>query len=125
MGKTVLPLTKSEAVKRHRELWNKIAEIIKKDGIVVHDGYTKYSCSIGIKEQAAKELDYDTYIMHYCWLCEYKRQHKLTCFECPIRWSNLFCNDSEYNSFSRALERGDDKMAYTLAMEIANLPERN
>lgn len=124
--KEILPLTKQEAVRRHRELWNKIAEIIKRDGIVIYDGYL-YSCpcSVGIKEQAAKELNYDTYIVNYCWLCEYKRQHKLTCYECPIRWSNLFCSDSEYHDFSRTLERGDEERAYALAIEIANLPERN
>ena len=115
-------LTKEEAVRRHRELWNKIAEMIKENGGDTYDWDVE-----DVKRHALKELGYNEAISNKCWCCEYEKQNRLhdhVCKNCPIRWHGQYCyNDSEYEDFGCALDANDDDEAYRIARVIANLPE--
>lgn len=115
-------LTKEEAVRRHRELWNKIAELIKENGIEEYD----YDV-IEIKVSALKELGYDpNCIAECCWCCEYNNSKEcLGCKACPIEWGTGICSESEFGEFWDAVEGEEsEEHAYNIAIKIANLPER-
>ena len=115
-------LTKEEAVRLHRELWNKIAELIKENGI------EKYDYNIDkIKKSALEELGYDPKnIYEYCWCCEYNNEHGgYRCKRCPVEWDNIICSESEFGEFWYAVEDEEsEELAYNIAIKIANLPER-
>lgn len=117
-------LTKKEAIRRHRELWNKIAEMqeasdkpIEKDEALAALGY---------------ELDPP---MHNCWCCEYTRQLDYCgCDFCPIEWPDLAssssawhypiqCMNSYYRYWMKAVENEEFLTAVDYAKAIAELPE--
>lgn len=118
-------LTKEEAVRRHRELWNKVAEIIERDGLEEYE----YECD-NIKSAALKELGYNPkYVKDLCWCCEFiKYENNLSCKMCPIQWSseecNAYCSEAEFGDFWDEVENRDEELAYEFAKIIANLPER-
>lgn len=115
-------LTKEEAVKRHRELWNKIAELIKTNGLEEYD----YEV-IKIKVSALRILGYNPYdIDECCWCCKYNNEHRfLGCKGCPIKWSTGQCSESEFGEFFDAVEdEENEQLSYNIAIKIANLPER-
>ena len=115
-------ITKEEAVRRHRELWNKIAEMIKENGCAAYNWNGDY-----IKLKALDILGYDENIKNDCWCCEYdilRSTEQNTCKNCPIKWNDQYCYDSEYRDFCRTLDaKDDDDEAYRIAKVIANLPE--
>lgn len=120
---TIGKLNKEKAVGLHRELWNKVAEIIHRDGISPGD------IALSIKYKALKELRFNEMDqpIHGCWLCEYKKQKSISCYDCPIKWNKMYCDDSgsEYNEFIKAVRTHNEHYAYKVALIIANLPERN
>ena len=114
-------LTKEEAVRRHRELWNKIAEMIKENGCAAYNWDCDY-----IKLKALDILGYDKEINNSCWCCEYdilQRRGQSPCNKCPIQWYDKYCYNSEYEDFYLALDDRHDDEAYRIAKVIANLPE--
>lgn len=121
----MLALTKEEAVRRHRELWNKIAELCTGE-------FRAYE----IKYVALEALGYDDPIEFpesMCWACEYAtynaihlhRTNKGTCCFCPIKWKTELCHDigGEYDMWTRYIWDGNYEKAAEMARVIANLPE--
>lgn len=119
-------LSKEEAVRRHRELWNKIAELCT-------GGF-----NVGmIKTMALNALGYHDsrdYPTNRCWACEYAinnaiylhRTNEGVCCSCPIKWKTALCHDKggEYDMWTRyILDRNYEKAA-EMARVIANLPEK-
>lgn len=124
-------ISKSEAIKKHRELWNTVADMI-------HDG-VELSHSLDYKEKALKKLGYGDHPIHACYLCQYDRQvmkEKYTerCHNCPIKWTGKQCESnssfrscSEYIEFRTCIEyysTRDLEKAEEWARKIANLPVR-
>lgn len=129
-----MQLTKEEAIKRHRMMWNWIAEeTLRQHRIVTED-------------DAIDHFNWD-YISLHCWCCEYalKRLRKALsqgpfignkCIFCPIKWSETdsFCVGvlSPYREWKRVIDKLDPFVddwydmqdAARFAREIANLPER-
>lgn len=123
-------LTKEEAVRRHRELWNKIAELCTSKDIVMGIGDS-------IKYMALKSLGYDDPLCaptNRCWACEYAinnaiylhRTNEGICCFCPIKWKTELCHDEggEYDMWTRYIEDGNYEKAAEIARVIANLPEK-
>ena len=126
----MLTLTKEEAVKRHRELWNKIAELCTSKDIGMRTGDI-------VKYIALKSLGYDDPLCaptNRCWACEYAINkaiylHKCNedmCHFCPIKWKTTQCHDEggEYKIWIRHLVVGEFEDAAEMARVIANLPEK-
>lgn len=122
----MLDLTKEEAVRRHRELWNKIAELCT-------GGFGVFE----IKGMALNALGYHDafyYPTSRCWACEYAINkaiylHKCNedmCHFCPIKWKTTRCHDEggEYKIWIRHLVVGEFEDAAEMARVIANLPEK-
>lgn len=110
-----MKLTKKEAIKRHRLLWNWIAdetirrnECVEKREAFEHFGWPKVS--------------------YNCWLCEYDCSHKKNyCGEnCILDWGKPEgCATSLYNSlYPKWTSEHDPKKSAAIARKIANLPER-
>lgn len=119
-------LTKEEAIRRHRELWNKIAELCT-GGFYISE----------IKIVALNALGYHDsrdYPTSKCWACEYAiynaiRLHgtnKGVCCFCPLKWETASCHDEggEYKIWIRHMRDGNYEKAAEMARVIANLPEK-
>lgn len=127
----MLALTKEEAVRRHRELWNKISELCT--GELCTGEVRAYE----IKYVALEALGYDDPIEFpdsMCWACEYAinnaiylhRTNEGICCFCPIKWKTELCHDEggEYDMWTRYIEDGNYEKAAEIARVIANLPEK-
>lgn len=123
MGK----LSKRQAIKKHRTMWNKVAEVISE--------HRSYNSIVGYKEEALKRLGWtEDYPLHQCYCCEYDDQQlakprlhpRQRCQNCPVVWRDGVCAhyDSEYGELKLRLERvnPDWEKAYGVALQIANLP---
>lgn len=127
MGKL---LTKEIAVEKHRELWNKIAEIMDEkanEDPTECDG-KKLRLS-EVKKMAMLRLTGIKQIKNACYCCEYDDQFYPAdeCSHCPLVWGGdpeLLCYEAEYEDFKDTLIRESFKRARETALEIANLPER-
>lgn len=119
-------LTKEEAIKRHRQLWNYIADESERTGKPVS------------KKQVFAYFGWSFWTKSLCWCCEYCGSH---CHKCPIKWpgnNGYICNNPEspynkllvaeslysdfYHNSKKAEKYLNDYIKY--AREIANLPER-
>lgn len=143
-------LTKEECVRRHRLLWNYIADQIEEQEEVPWD----------CKEEAFEHFGWHNGDMfnycwfNYCWACYYrqmkdfemvddadaeKRKGWLNCHNCLFDWHNHgdkpwddsysnYCDDGTtlYSHF-HALKLNNDnwKKAARIAREIANMPVRD
>lgn len=104
-------LSKQETIKRHRQMWNWIADeslkqkrCVRKSEVFEHFKWKKCWC--------------------YCWCCEYSNSE---CARCPILW--LTCEkcvdpDSLYKEWINTCHNNNYLKASELAKQIANLPER-
>ena len=107
-------LTKEQAVKEHRKMWNWIADkTLERRGKVTKEDYFR------------EEYQNKICICNDCWCCEYDKQN---CEECPIqgdRANKTYCRNlsSPYYELFKT-ENDDYEMAAELARKIANLPER-
>ncbi|SDY29880.1 hypothetical protein [Eubacterium barkeri] len=108
--------TKSEAVRRHRKMWNWIAD--ETDRLKFKVEKCEYFYNFEIEDIPSLE----------CYCCEYLfNLGNCKCLNgCPIDWGNYFgcqkpCLESLYKLW--CLEC-DWQKAANLAREIANLPER-
>lgn len=119
-------LTKEEAVRRHRELWNKIAELCT-------GGFGVFE----IKDMDLNALGYNDafyYPTSRYWSCEYAiynaihlhRTNKGICCFCPIKWKTELCHDKggEYDMWTRSILDRNYEKAAEMARVIANLPEK-
>lgn len=119
-----MKLTKKEAIRRHRLMWNWIAdetlrryELVKKEEAFEHFGWKP------------------VYAM--CWCCEYDRTHKKSyCVNnCIVQWPGISCviedvieseggSVYEFGIFREWMCEKDPKKYAELARKIANLTER-
>lgn len=135
-------LTKKEAIRKHRAMWNWIGSMLKSglwksviDKTYVHKGYliTLINPSVGdvmvlLKYSYIKMVG-DTDICNNCYCCDYTLSKYDQCesgYLCPIIWSECSdpekCTDSLYGVFRYpgvSFEEAGD-----IAYQIANLPER-
>lgn len=106
-------LTKNQAIKRHRNMWNYIADKIEKAEHVLDIDCLKieYLESKGIQ-----------YILNHCFLCAYA-MGKGGCDVCPLEPNNATggCLGGLYFDCKNA-ETWTEQAA--LARQIVNLPER-
>lgn len=110
-------LTKEEAIKRHRTMWNWIAyETLRREEYVT-------------KQEALEHFGWDGSKMRSrCWCCTYARENG-SCEDCPIQWPGGRCTSSVeveglYDEWCNMRWRFDHKKAADLAYQIANLPEK-
>lgn len=132
-------ITKEEAIKRHRDMWNWIADEIEK---------CKYTVSITtMKDRYIFEHDIERYeyVKNNCYCCEYACNEDLTvdCEKCPLVWPseeyikpNYQCEaeykneygEERYGLWWECKKYYKDPSAWItqadLARQIANLPER-
>lgn len=124
-------LTRKQVMKRHRELWNKVAELLEES----HELSEGHSSIVSYKRDALVQLGYEECEMpkECCWLCEYDFSPKFKnvpkCENCLIGdWGNgaeHCCRDgSLYQAVITRIKLGEYKKASELARQIANLPER-
>lgn len=135
-------LTKKEAIRKHRGMWNWIGSMLKSglwksviDGTYTFGGYTVVLISptiadivISLKYSYIKMVG-DTDIRNNCYCCDYTLSKYDQCesgYLCPIIWSECSdpekCTDSLYGVFRYpgvSFEEAGD-----IAYQIANLPER-
>ena len=122
-------LTKEEAIKRHRQLWNYIADESERTGKPVS------------KKQAFAYFGWSFQTKSLCWCCEYCGSR---CHMCPIEWPDydgciwnpaspyhkLRLAENLYDAYASDAYRNPQKAEKYLkdyikyAREIANLPER-
>ena len=116
-------LTREEAIRRHRKLWNYIADQTERTGKVID------------KTDALVLLWPGTVaVLANCWLCEYAGKK---CMEhaCPICWPGGYCvsrpnekytNSGLYDLLIQEQKSKDPNVKFyaALARVIANLPER-
>lgn len=106
MGK----LTKEEAIKRHRMMWNWIGD----ETLRLKQKVYKHS-AMGYFHWESIELS--------CWCCEYDSQFaKEACTNCPVHWPGG--RDRCCELYNRWCHTFDYKKAADLAYQIANLPEK-
>lgn len=132
-------LTKQQAIEEHRKMWNWIAEngyeIYKKNLCRLGDIKEYYIFSIYSKtKDKAVSVSYPFF---NCFCCEYAIQETDTgfiynrkkCAKCPLFFNDYYC-DSDNSPFYLLNEgmffyRSFGKQEFkSLALQIANLPER-
>lgn len=119
-------LSKETILKKHRELWYKIAEIMERDdfdlkNFQTESGFTDMNL---IKEKAFDELNVNRIPCCGCWCCEYDEYFDDDCTHCPIEWKTGSCGYSEFGEVVRACDKNKKDEAIMWAKKIANLPER-
>ena len=105
-------ITKEEAIRNHRLMWNWIADeslrqkrCVDKDEAFKHFGW-------------GETLAYNS----YCWCCAYAHNY---CDKCLIEWGNcLKCAGSIYDYWVMFKDYNDYIKAAEVAKQIANLPVR-
>lgn len=124
-----MTLTKEEAIRRHRMMWEWIA----------NETLKKHKCVNKI--DAFKHFGWFTeYVESWCWCCEYTNEidGPSSCDHCPIEWPSksnytMCCIHSSeyepehnglYSIWCRAVGREDWRTAAYYALYISMLPER-
>lgn len=116
-------LSKQEAIKRHRLMWNWIADETKRQGRCID------------KAEVFKHFGWENIeINNDCWCCEYDDNknalgYYCDCAYCPLDWSDKEGCANKYDTglFDKwliAMELNDYENAHYYARQIANLPER-
>ena len=117
-------LSKSEAVRLHRLMWNWIAQT----------SIQEQRCAT--KEEAFKHFGWDLSTPCLCWCCAYTIfngiREGIDCEFCPVVWGEnelgqnigCLCRTSAFQSYGSARNREDYIEAAKYAYEIAELPER-
>lgn len=107
-------MTREEAIRKHRILWNAIA-----------DETEKRKCFVDKPEVFFKYFANEKKPLNYCFLCEYHRYHVNACANCLLERNK---EESETGClgglFSDWLYAVDWQERARIAREIANLPER-
>lgn len=112
-------ITREEAIRRHRLMWNWIADETERRGDPVH------------KRAAFKHFCWDKNdAQSTCWACTFAEVRAVSsgCHRCPLVWTGGYCaNDDEnglYDQWQDAYWNRETKTAADLARQIANLPEK-
>ena len=119
-------LTRKEAIRKHRAMWNWIADAIE------NDEYPEFT---HLKQYANLYIEqHEKYpIRAECYLCEYVYyQRDKGCKHCPLRWIDLQgfrCDScisaySIYNIALRGFNTLDKQQIVALVRTIANLEEK-
>lgn len=108
-----MELTKKEALESHRKMWTWIANEIKEEKYVVNiillkKRYLGFSAS---------------HIVNYCFLCDYDDRFYGDCKHCPVD-TNFDFYDCLGGLYEMCFNARTYEEQYELALEIANLPER-
>lgn len=117
-----MTLTKEEAIRRHRLMWNWIAQTSIQEQRCVS------------KQEAFKHFRWE-YVLSYCWCCAFadnqtKQDHTRycgMCKYCPIVWPYFACSDGFellYDEFVDASNENSYVKTAKIAYQIAELPER-
>ena len=107
-------MTREEAIRNHRILWNAIADETENKKCIVNkiEIFYKVFPSVGM-------------ITNYCFLCEYHRYNVNACDQCLLerdrKESKIGCLGGLYNEWKNA---DSWQECARIAREIANLPER-
>ena len=128
-----MKLTKKEAIENHRKMWNWIAVMLKSERYKAFD-YMEHGKRYGITITCLKEayinmIGLKGEIYCDCFCCEYAFNSNLlrACDNCPVIWSYDRCDEvgCEYGQlFFLPYTPENLPKAVALALEIANLPER-
>ena len=117
-------MLREEAIKKHRAMWNWIAEQIVTNEHTMNIASLK-SDYIDMQKKKKKMCYHN-----YCYLCKYT---DVNCNECPLLWPS---DAKEYQCEDGYIDKGlyfqccdlygsdNWKLQAQLAYEIANLPER-
>ena len=113
-------LTREEAIRRHRAMWNWLADQAEATGKL----HSKFNAILALWP------DEDWVPISGCWMCELAGG----CYDgstCALVWPNGRCaayigkgNEYLFSDWAFAQYVGDTKEYINLAREIANLPER-
>lgn len=122
------PISKEEAIERHRMIWNWIADETLKQKAIVY------------KEDAFEHFKWDwDKTLEGCWCCHYAiiernkntyNKGTVVCDYCPLKWSHNRCNYNGeffkglYSKWHIATINNNYKKAAKIARKITNLPER-
>lgn len=115
-----MTLTKAEAIRRHRLLWNWIAQTSIQEQRCVS------------KPEAFKHFGWE-YAHAHCWCCEYvvRLFGYWDCSHCPILWPDYSCASCKsdfdlflFDRFSYAFSEDNYIEVAKIAYKIAELPER-
>lgn len=117
-GQRINTLTREEAILKHRELWNWIANETEREHRCVYKDENP--------EVRISNLICD------CWLCEYAAQEsefEYKCDKCPVNWGKYeTCWTPTYEGlfdlYERCFREEQWQYAAKIAREIATLPEK-
>lgn len=122
-------LSREEAIKKHRDMWNWIADRIKES--------KSMQCIYGLKEkythQHNEDVAYDCYLCQYCIDKVGEEDRKIRCRECPLDWESKGDEYSLYQCLKNGKFEGYYRYAtstlsweeqYLFCCKIANLKER-
>ena len=135
-----MQLTKEQAIKEHRKMWNWIADQYEQHTDLIE----KYKNVDSLKHYYVNKYFPDEDIECNCFCCEYDNQYRELdillndCYHCPLKWGSdrdvdmcLYKNSEEYNLYGVLHEmQYEDYLSFDfvlcadLARQIANLPER-
>lgn len=107
-------MTKQEAIKKHRKLWNWIAE-------------ETFKQKRKVKKVEYFEIHNIAKVENYCYCCEYNSQFNKSCKNCPVDWNHVSSEKKECcidSYFKEWLDTDDWETAYLIAIDIANLPAK-
>ena len=119
-----MTITKKEAIRRHRLMWNWIAQTSIQEQRCVS------------KFEAFKHFEWSLDTKSWCWCCEYSLMdgffNAVHCTLCPIQWGKdafgrqIVCLDfnSLFIDWTIADQRNDYIKFAKYAYQIAELPER-
>ena len=123
-----MKLTKEEAIRRHRMMWEWIA----------NETLKKHECVD--KKEAFEHFGWSRITISHCWCCEYTNSadEDGSCGHCPVIWPSkaswMQCMDYEnatpfdgkgiYVAWAHALAKNDWRTAAYYALYISMLPER-
>ena len=112
-----MKLTKKQAVKEHRKMWNWIA-----------DETERQKRKVSKEDYFNAHPEYEMRPLLDCFCCEYDDQHELrNCRYCPVLWNTenhrCYWNGTVFGSWG-STESCEWNNAALYAREIANLPER-
>lgn len=127
-----MKLTKEEAIRDHRKMWNWIAIMLKSERYKAFDytgcGFGYGTTVVFLKQAYLNMIGLKGEVYCDCFCCEYaihQDNQSCDCESCPVVWQNGECNNSEYKQFTRLPYTPENlPKAVELALKIATLPEK-
>lgn len=137
-----MKISRRKAIKKHRKLWKKVAEIIDRN---IKNSVVRYRTANQYKLEALEELGWSSdNPFNTCYLCEYARNKRnkvdgacsgeSMCKYCPLVWKSykqdryvdIKCDsyNGQFRAFRIALDKKEYYVARDLALEISKLSIR-